>query len=278
MVCLYLSYLSISIYPHTSIHPPTGRVDPFGRFVVGGYHSDAKKLVSAMYMLHSNDKGKLCVDTIFPNIGCMNSICFSHEKDLSNTKLYFTDSRWNPPKICVVEDYGKIGKVHDKTPFAQWKFDGSAPDGSVVDVEGHVWTAHFGTGKVVRRNRNSGKIDFEILVPVPHVTCLAFGGQDMRTVYITNASLKKLPFNDPRVAQGLAGGLFSARLPSHIAGGRAEYRFGCSSRRNFTTTTAFSSSHSSSSSRLKIFFSMAGLFGLFGVALWRQRRVMSSQK
>ena len=219
-------------------------------------------------MLDSKD-GKLCVKTVFPNIGCMNSICFSHEKELSETKMYFTDSRWNPPRICVVEDYGKTGQVHDKTNFAQWKSDGSAPDGSVVDVEGHVWTAHFGAGKVSRRNRNSGQVDFEILVPVPHVTCLTFGGKDMRTVYITNASLKKLPSSDPRVSQGLAGGLFSARLPSNIAGGRAEYRFG-GSRRNFSTaTTAYSAtpfSSSSSSNRFKIFLSMAGIFALFGAA------------
>ena len=26
-------------------------------------------------------------------------------------------------RICVVEDYGKTGKVHDKTNFAQWKSD-----------------------------------------------------------------------------------------------------------------------------------------------------------
>ena len=26
-----------------------GRVDPFGRFLVGGYHSDPEKLVSSMY-------------------------------------------------------------------------------------------------------------------------------------------------------------------------------------------------------------------------------------
>ena len=133
-----------------------------------------------------------------------------------------------------------------------------------MDVEGHVWTAHFGAGKVSRRNRNSGQVDFEILVPVPHVTCLTFGGKDMRTVYITNASLKKLPSSDPRVSQGLAGGLFSARLPSHIAGGRAEYRFG--SRRNFSTATTAYSAAPSSSNRLKIFLSMAGIFALFGAA------------
>ncbi len=28
-----------------------GRVDPFGRFLVGGYHSDPEKLVSSMYVV-----------------------------------------------------------------------------------------------------------------------------------------------------------------------------------------------------------------------------------
>ena len=108
--------------------------------------------------------------TVFPN-WMYEHTCFSHEKELSETKMYFTDSRWDPPRICVVEDYGKTGQVHDKTNFAQWKSDGSAPDGSVVDVEGHVWTAHFGAGKVSRRNRNSVRsiLKFSSLFPMSRV-------------------------------------------------------------------------------------------------------------
>lgn len=249
-----------------------GRVDPFGRFLVGGYHPDASKLVSSMYMLHIQKGGKLQVDKLVSNIGCMNSICFSHEKDLSDTKMYWTDSRWSPPKICVVHDYGKGGEVNDKVSFSKLKNDGSAPDGSVVDIEGHVWTAQFGTGKVVRRNVNSGKVDFEIIVPVPHVTCLTFGGKDLRTVYITNASLKKLSSKDPRVTNGLAGGLFSARLPSHIVGGRPEYRFGA--RRNFSSGTSFASSSSSFliPSRAKMFVAMIGMFAMFSMARSQRKK------
>ena len=64
---------------------------------------------------------------------------------------------------------------------------------------------------------------------VPHVTCLCFGDEDLRTLYITTASCGDFESESAREqavkVQG-AGGLFKVRIPDGLAGGKLENRFG----------------------------------------------------
>jgi sugar lactone lactonase YvrE len=69
--------------------------------------------------------------------------------------------------------------------FAQTP-EGSYPDGSNVDAEGHVWNAHWGGGRVVRYAPD-GSISGSIELPVSQPTCVAFGGKDLDILYITTA-------------------------------------------------------------------------------------------
>ncbi len=60
-------------------------------------------------------------------------------------------------------------------------------DGSVVDGEGYLWNARWGGGCVIRFTPD-GQIDRVIEVPgVTRVSCPAFGGADMKTLYLTTA-------------------------------------------------------------------------------------------
>ena len=62
-----------------------------------------------------------------------------------------------------------------------------APDGMCIDTEGNLWGAMWGGAKVVCYNPHTGEKLEEILVPTKYVTCVAFGGADLRTLYITTA-------------------------------------------------------------------------------------------
>ncbi len=64
--------------------------------------------------------------------------------------------------------------------------DNGGPDGGAVDQEGFYWSCVFGTGKVLRFDP-AGKIEREIVMPVLNPTMPAFGGEDLRTVYVTTA-------------------------------------------------------------------------------------------
>ena len=60
------------------------------------------------------------------------------------------------------------------------------PDGLTLDDEGCLWLAVFGTGEV-RRYTPAGDLDAVIRLPVDQPTSMAFGGDDLSTLYITTA-------------------------------------------------------------------------------------------
>jgi sugar lactone lactonase YvrE len=77
------------------------------------------------------------------------------------------------------------------------------PDGVIVDAEDHVWCGHWG-GACVTRFAPNGHVERTIHLPVPNVTKCAFGGGDLKTLFITTAA-----DGVDRSAHPLAGHLFS---------------------------------------------------------------------
>ena len=82
------------------------------------------------------------------------------------------------------------------------------PDGLTVDAEGGVWCAQW-DGWRVSRFLPDGKLDRVLEMPVPRPTSVAFGGADLRTLYITSASVD-LPRARLKEAP-LSGSLFACR-------------------------------------------------------------------
>jgi L-arabinonolactonase len=62
----------------------------------------------------------------------------------------------------------------------------AAPDGAATDQAGFLWSAHWDGWRVVRY-ASDGRVDRVVELPVQRPTCCAFGGPDMRTLYITSA-------------------------------------------------------------------------------------------
>jgi sugar lactone lactonase YvrE len=82
------------------------------------------------------------------------------------------------------------------------------PDGVSVDMDGGIWVALWDGGGVVRLSPR-GAIDYRIDVPGGWITSCAFGGADMRTLYITSASVD---LDDARrSAHPAAGSLFACQ-------------------------------------------------------------------
>ncbi|MGS2616294.1 SMP-30/gluconolactonase/LRE family protein [Micromonospora sp. LZ34] len=72
----------------------------------------------------------------------------------------------------------------DRRPVASVGVD--RPDGVVVDAEGGVWVALWGSG-LVHRYTADLVLDRVLRVPAPLVTNVAFGGADLRTMFVTTA-------------------------------------------------------------------------------------------
>jgi sugar lactone lactonase YvrE len=75
------------------------------------------------------------------------------------------------------------------------------PDGSAIDCEGHLWNCRVGRGCIVRV-RPDGVTGGVIAFPCVKPTICTFGGNDLRTLYVTSAALG--PAGEPN-----DGGLFA---------------------------------------------------------------------
>jgi sugar lactone lactonase YvrE len=118
--------------------------------------------------------------------------------------LYHNDTL---QRVVHAFDVGPEGLLSRKRVFA--RIEGSGyPDGMAVDSEGCLWVALFG-GARIERFAPDGKRLGAVYFPCSNITKLAFGGDDLRTVYVTTA---RKGLDDAALAQQpLAGGLFAFR-------------------------------------------------------------------
>lgn len=128
--------------------------------------------------------------------------------------LYHTDT---PLRRVYAFTLREDGVLAAKRVFLQLP-EGSRPDGMAVDSAGHLWIALFGAGRV-ERYTPKGRQVAQVHFPCTNITKLAFGGEDLRTAYVTTA-WKGLS-EEQRREQPLAGGLFAFRvdtpgLPHHV--------------------------------------------------------------
>jgi sugar lactone lactonase YvrE len=78
-----------------------------------------------------------------------------------------------------------------------------------VDSEGNYWVAMFEGGRILKLSPQGDQLD-EVRLPVRCPTMVAFGGNDLQTLYITTAG--KRPAEE-LAAFPLTGKILSARVP-----------------------------------------------------------------
>ena len=187
-----------------------GRVDARGRFWVGTMDNQLHRPNGGLYRIDANGASmKVAGDVVVSN-----GIAFSPD----GTVLYFTDTRKH---ICYAYDLDlDDGVATNRRVFADHSATGERPDGACVDVDGCIWMAFFAGGRIVR-HRPDGIVDRVIRLPVTNPTCLCFGGDDLRTLYVTSATKFLSP--EQRNSEPLAGSLFAI---DGLGQGLPENRFG----------------------------------------------------
>jgi sugar lactone lactonase YvrE len=120
--------------------------------------------------------------------------------------LYHTDTMAG---IIYAFDRTRAGTLSNKRVFVRLPAASGHPDGPIVDVEGCLWTGVFG-GWGLQRYSPGGELLQTIRLPCANVTKAAFGGDDLRTLYITSAWVALDA--EQRKQQPLAGGLFKAHV------------------------------------------------------------------
>jgi sugar lactone lactonase YvrE len=153
-----------------------GRVDRQGRFWAGTMVEDGKPPArGCLYSIGSTGGAHSHIQ----GVKISNSLCFSPD----GSRLYFTDS---PTRlISVYELIEPEGILVGRQPFAEIP-QGASPDGATVDVDGCVWSAHWGAGCVVRYTPE-GRVDRVIEIPTRQPSCVCFGGPDLDILCVTTA-------------------------------------------------------------------------------------------
>lgn len=94
------------------------------------------------------------------------------------------------------------------------------PDGMTTDRDGRLWIAHWAGGCVTCHAPDDGRELARIALPTSNITNVAFGGPDLRTLFVTSATADLSEAQ--RTAQPLAGALFAVETD---ATGLAPHRF-----------------------------------------------------
>lgn len=173
-----------------------GRVNPAGGLWIGTMAKDQMHYSGSLYQYRDGALKKFAGDIKVPN-----STCFSPD----GATAYFTDT---PNKIILQRpiDPATGEPTGFWSVFADTASEPGSPDGSVIDSEGYLWNARWGGGRVIRYAPD-GKVDREVHLPVSQVTCPAFGGADLTTLYITSA---RVGLDAAALArEPLAGGVFA---------------------------------------------------------------------
>jgi sugar lactone lactonase YvrE len=173
------------------------RVHPSGAFWIGTMtKSEAEAPIGSVYHYRAGT-----LTTLKSGISIPNATCFSPDGAIA----YWTDTPTKKIMQCPTDPATGL-PTGEWTLFADVSNHRGYPDGAVVDSQGYLWNARWG-GSCVVRHAPDGSVDSIIEVPVSQVTCPAFGGPDLKTLFITTAN-KNLSA-EQLAAEKVAGGLFA---------------------------------------------------------------------
>lgn len=172
-----------------------GYVDPAGRFWAGTMSLDSVEGQGTLYRLEANGTA---VPVIAP-VTTSNGPAWSPD----GTRMYYADTRTR--RVDVFDFDLATGACGNRQTFVDFGDGPGRPDGVIVDSRGGVWVGLW-LGFAVHRYTPEAILDLVVEVPAACATKCAFGGADLRDVYITTA---RAPLDaGQRRAQPGAGGLF----------------------------------------------------------------------
>lgn len=154
-----------------------GRADPWGGFWIGTMGKDAEPGAGAIYRYYGGTLRQL-----FTDITVSNGICFAPNRSCA----YYTDT---VTQKIMCQPLAAVSGWPEGPPEVFIDLTGTRlfPDGTVTDAAGNLWVAMWGAACVICFGPDGTEIS-RIEVPARQTTCPAFGGPDLRDLYVTSAS------------------------------------------------------------------------------------------
>lgn len=192
---------------HTLVGMPTGSrisdggVTPDGGFLLSTMDEHEQEACGQYYLIKA---GQLPLKLELPEVLVSRTLVFAPDG-----KTFYTCD--TAERVIIAHDYdSKNIKFSNARVFSEASHLNGFPDGSAVDVEGGLWTCEWGAGRVVRRSPDGHVTDI-IEIDAPQPKCCVFGGDEMKTLFITTA---RWGLTDKLFEQNpLSGGLFSIDVP-----------------------------------------------------------------
>jgi sugar lactone lactonase YvrE len=147
---------------------------------------------------------------LYAGLAIPNAICFAPD----GRAAHFADTPTRRVLRVALDAQG--WPAGEPETFLDLRAEGLNPDGAVTDADGLLWLAEWGAGRVCAYAPDGARVR-AVPFPAPHVSCPAFGGPAMTTLFCTTA----LEGMDAaaRAASPCAGMTFAV---ADVAQGRAE--------------------------------------------------------
>ncbi len=151
-----------------------GKCDMNGALFAGTMDMNEKDPLGALYRFNNNDK------KVLDNITVSNGTIWNYEKGI----MYYIDS---PTRKIRVFNYDvKNSNILDEMESIDVSSFMGVPDGMTIDSMGNIYVAFHGGSSVVVFD-NGGKVIKKIYVGTKNIDSCVFGGDDLKTLYITTA-------------------------------------------------------------------------------------------
>lgn len=157
-------------HAHPGMRLNEGKCDPAGRFQIGSMNIAGEDPDAAVYLVSSG--GSWVVRGGFTTTN-------GFEWAPDDGAAFLTDTGTETIYRAAWTEADGPGELH---PFAT----GRSFDGATLDSDGYLWAGVYGEGKVVRIDP-SGEVVLEVAIPAPQVTSVAFGGDDLGTLFVATA-------------------------------------------------------------------------------------------
>jgi sugar lactone lactonase YvrE len=184
-----------------------GKADPQGRFWVGTIFEPRSAPKAALYCWDGHT-----LEREAGGVTVSNGLAFSPD----GRALYWADTTSH--RVFAFDLSMSTGALSRQRLLAEFPLRGAGqslqsyggrPDGAAVDSEGGYWVAMY-EGQRLLRLTPEGRVDQEVILPVRCPTMPAFGGDDLRTLFVTTARHNRPP--EELSEQPQAGQVFQMRV------------------------------------------------------------------
>ncbi len=153
-----------------------GYVDARGRFWAGTMGMGGRRDKGTLYRLDPDGR----VHRMLGPVSISNGLDWSPD----NKIFYYTDLASS--RVDQFDFEVATGTIRNRRLFVEFPSEIGYPDGLIVDAAGFVWVALWEGGSV-HRYAPDGRLDLIVPVPASQTTKCAFGGPELKDLYVTTA-------------------------------------------------------------------------------------------